>query len=296
MTRRRGAPEMRWWVYKCNAKNESYQKAYGDWEDFFGSPDQSWGSAGIVPSLKQLRRGDGVVAYQTNRNELVGIARVRKGCQDADELYLKVLGRIGAKVRHLKSRSPRVRQVPAFRVGPIQTIYAISEEDVRVLLVQAGAYEVLERLGWDGEAAIALEVAAAAAPEVNGAGFGTPETNAVVEHAAINAVRRMYERQGWRVRSVEQARCGYDLSCTRRSSTEHVEVKGVSGSSPMFIITQGEISSARRDKRFVLKVALHATDPRRREIRTWSGTRFLNEFMISPIAFAAKPRRRLGRR
>ena len=29
---------MRWWVYKCNSRNNSYQNAWGDWEELWTDP------------------------------------------------------------------------------------------------------------------------------------------------------------------------------------------------------------------------------------------------------------------
>jgi hypothetical protein len=60
---------MRWWVYKCNSRQQPHQVAYGDWDDFFGDPDGvgDWGSTEWVPPLAKLRRGDRIIAYQTDR-------------------------------------------------------------------------------------------------------------------------------------------------------------------------------------------------------------------------------------
>jgi hypothetical protein len=62
--------------------------------------------------------------------------------------------------------------------------------------------------------------------EKMGAGFGTSETDQVVEKAAISHVTKYYQKKGWTVTSVESEKCGYDLVCTKDSIQEHVEVKG----------------------------------------------------------------------
>jgi hypothetical protein len=77
-----------------------------------------------------------------------------------------------------------------------------------------------------------------------GAGFGNPETNRKVERAAISCVTEWYESRGWQVQSVEIEKRGFDLLCVKRSIEEHVEVKGIQGSLPAFIITAREVRQA----------------------------------------------------
>ena len=49
----------------------------GDWAEVFESQEpQWWGTTEIVPELSNATRGDTILAYQTDRNELVGVARV----------------------------------------------------------------------------------------------------------------------------------------------------------------------------------------------------------------------------
>lgn len=52
-----------------------------------------------------------------------------------------------------------------------------------------------------------------------------------IEQAAIDAARKYFEAQGFKVSSVENQRCGWDLTCLRLSGRRHelhVEVKGSS--------------------------------------------------------------------
>src|SRR5882724_8747237 len=104
---------MAWYVYKCNNQNNDYQGAFGDWQDFFNNPDQQWGHIDWTPDLERLDVGDMVIAYQTERNELVGVARVRQACDKDGHVYLDAVERIGAKVRPLKRRSSRIAAIPA---------------------------------------------------------------------------------------------------------------------------------------------------------------------------------------
>ena len=65
---------MQFWIYKCNSRNLPYQRLFGDWETFFAEHKSSqWGSTKSVPSLSHADPGDIILAYQTDRNELVGI-------------------------------------------------------------------------------------------------------------------------------------------------------------------------------------------------------------------------------
>jgi hypothetical protein len=129
-----------WWVYKCNKRNNSYQRAYGDWEEFFSphGSDDHWGCVEWTPGLRVLAVGDMVIAYQTDRNELVGIAKVRQSCDVNGYLYLTPVARVGVKVRSLKLLDPRIADIPAFRPGPIKTVYSLSRADAELLLGAAG--------------------------------------------------------------------------------------------------------------------------------------------------------------
>ena len=137
---------MSWWIYKCNSQNRDYQRAWGDWKEFFdGDSDEHWGSTQWVPELSELKEGDMVIAYQTNRNELVGLAKVRQSCEVDTYLYLKPVEVIGVKVRPLKRLNPKVADIPALKPGPIQTIYSISPSDARCLLKTAATYKSYEK-------------------------------------------------------------------------------------------------------------------------------------------------------
>ena len=131
---------MDWWVYKCNSKKLPHQKVWGDWNDFFnGGPNEDWGCAQDVPALAKLKKGDMIIAYQTDRKELVGVAQVRQSCQYDDCLYLDPIETIGVQIPPLKLSDPKIAAIPAFKRGPIQTIYEISEVDAKKLLKAAGS-------------------------------------------------------------------------------------------------------------------------------------------------------------
>lgn len=131
---------MPWWVYKCNSDEHEHQRVSGNWLAFFnGGTNGQWGSTQDVPALGQLKRDDMIIAYQTNRNELVGLATVRQSCDRDTYLYLTPIETIGKKVRPLKKADSSIAAIPALRQGVVKTIYDISEADAQRLLQAAGA-------------------------------------------------------------------------------------------------------------------------------------------------------------
>jgi hypothetical protein len=106
---------------------------------FFGDPSQNWGRTHEVSALAKLREGDMIIAYQTNRQELVDIAQVRQSCQVDGCLYLDPIEAIGVKLAPLKKSDPKIAAIPAFIRGLVKTIYEISIPDAKRLLKAAGS-------------------------------------------------------------------------------------------------------------------------------------------------------------
>lgn len=79
-----------------------------------------------------------------------------------------------------------------------------------------------------------------------GAGYGSAEQNAKVEQAAMHTVRRHLESRGWQVEDVSRDNVGWDLTARRGEATTHIEVKGVSGTRPHFLLTVNEHAKAQR--------------------------------------------------
>lgn len=75
-------------------------------------------------------------------------------------------------------------------------------------------------------------------------GFGGPEHRKAVEISSVKAATRKLERQGYKVKSYEERKIGYDLHATKQEdgSALHIEVKGTSGSEPRFFMTGNEYS------------------------------------------------------
>jgi hypothetical protein len=119
-----------------------------------------------------------------------------------------------------------------------------------------------------------------------GAGFGNPETNKKVERAAVSFVIEWYESKGWVVTSVEANKCGYDLLCSKDSTKEHVEVKGIQGTKPQFIITANELHQALNNPFFVLCVVTGALSDNR-QLNCYRGSDFIKKFNLTPLAYRA---------
>jgi hypothetical protein len=120
----------------------------------------------------------------------------------------------------------------------------------------------------------------------HGAGFGDPLENRLVEAMAIRAVKKKYQQDGWSVRSVEREKCGFDLECSKNGVVEDVEVKGVRGSDPCFIITAGEVEQARNNANFFFIVVTSALSPSRK-LTKYSGLEFCRRFKLFPIQYRA---------
>lgn len=242
------------WVYKCNAEKGPHQSSWGDWNDFFSNPrDGRWGGSwGIKNPISldilwhRMKPGDLVLAYQTDKQAAIGLCRLERFIDQYGEreMVLKPMERFArsVKLHALKKTNPALAQVRALRRGIIQTLYETSRGEARALLVACGASHQTERIGSphrDGHL-------------VAGGAFGSPENNARVEQAARRMVRQWYRQRGWKVRSVEREKLGYDLLCVKGSREEHAEVKGVSGRVESFLITAGEVRQAKKDPQFVL--------------------------------------------
>jgi hypothetical protein len=128
----------------------------------------------------------------------------------------------------------------------------------------------------------------------NGARFGDVLTNRRVERAAITAIKKQYQSEGWKVESKEAECLGYDLFCTRATTIRHIEAKGVRGSICSFVITTNEKRAAEIDNAFRLVAVTNALESEKRKLVTFTGKELLREFDFSPISFIARPRRGHG--
>ncbi|NDK90411.1 DUF3883 domain-containing protein [Gordonia desulfuricans] len=94
-----------------------------------------------------------------------------------------------------------------------------------------------------------------------GAGFGDPESNRLVEAAAVEKVTDYLEARGYVVTDVGSKKLGWDLTCVGDAGDIHrVEVKGVSGATPTVLLTANEYRSAQEDEGWELAVVTTALD------------------------------------
>ena len=63
-----------------------------------------------------------VIAYQTNRNELVGVVKVVEARDPRGFVYFSPVERIGVRVRPLKSKDAKIASIPALQPGWIATL------------------------------------------------------------------------------------------------------------------------------------------------------------------------------
>ena len=132
------------------------------------------------------------------------------------------------------------------------------------------------------------EVTSSQEPPVpnTGAGFGETERNLQIEKAAISFVTQWYRKQGWRVKSVEQQKRGFDLICHKGNVEEHVEVKGVSSNICSFIITANEVKQAKHNSKFVLCVVTEALS-KTPKLARYPGEDFLQQFSLEVLQYRA---------
>jgi hypothetical protein len=279
---------MAWWVYKCNDNGQFHR---GNWDYVFHrSSETQWGSTRIR-GLRQLQPNDQIIAYQTDRNELVGLVQVvrlrRRGA--FDEVIMRPVERIGANVKTLKQDHAAIAKIPAFQSGFPRTLYMISASDARTLIHAARKQEgTMNSLTASASLAIANGIQYGNGAKV-GAGFGDAKKNQIIEQLAIRVVDKWYRLQGWSVISVESEKCGFDLRCKKDERLEEVEVKGVSGDAPTFIITAGEIRQAKSNPRFVLCIVTR-TLSKRPMIHRFSGRQFLRKYRLDAVQYRALPR------
>lgn len=84
-----------------------------------------------------------IIAYQTNRNELVGVLKVdlieqRDGYKAI--LLEKLSQQYAVKLRPLKQADEEIAAIPALQPGPIRTIYSVTPHDALKLLDAAGIH------------------------------------------------------------------------------------------------------------------------------------------------------------
>lgn len=63
---------------------------------------------------------------------------------------------------------------------------------------------------------------------------------------------------GYKVKSVEDDKLGWDLECTKGDETKYVEVKGLSGETCAFELTPNEYEKLRKEENYLIYVLTNA--------------------------------------
>jgi len=89
--------------------------------------------------MKWVHAGDQIIAVQSDRHELVGVARVIGFVKDRGRRRIRLhpSESIGVKIPPLKKGSRAIAAIPALQGGPVATIYEISDTDAARLLEAA---------------------------------------------------------------------------------------------------------------------------------------------------------------
>ena len=279
---------MNYWVYKCNSKGEALgNNNWGDWEDedAFGRGRSvfQWGNVANIPDLARPKKGDCIIAHQSDRHKLVGVAQV-VGLRNG-QFRLRPLERIDADMRRLKKEHATVARIRAYQPGLYRTIYDISNTDAELLLRLARGSAATQARG-GGRArqrlADALDEYAASEEGLSftrgtkgkGQGFGLPaRERRVVERRAVDLAIAHFESDGWVVADVGNNQ-PYDLRCQRRGVELHVEVKGTIGLGQKVILPKNEVLHAQSYKHVAL-VVVHGVSLRRGKAPRATGGKLL---------------------
>jgi hypothetical protein len=138
---------VRTWIYKCNATNSSGPDT-GDWRAVFAKQGaQPWGTD-TLKGMNKVRRGDRVLALQSDRHELVGIALILGFVTLRTGRYVRLrpLESLHVKIPPLKKQDPTIASIPALKGGPVASVYDISDEDAERLLSAARGAKAARRL------------------------------------------------------------------------------------------------------------------------------------------------------
>jgi hypothetical protein len=145
----------------------------------------------------------------------------------------------------------------ALSLRPLRTaVYDLLEE--RGLIVKGPGNNVPIHVAPPDLRGGASEVVEVISVTTTGAGFGDPVTNAKVEKVAMDLVASTYVELGWNPHDVSARKVGWDITMRRGDDELHMEVKGVSGSKPIVLLTCNEHSAAGTDPLWRLAVVTQA--------------------------------------
>jgi len=299
--------EPRFWLYKWNAKGKKGKKFTGRWPDCLKQPfltDVFVGygfenrNSEIAGLFDEVKIGDVMCCFQVDSGSAVGLCIVAGKGSDTRGRFLEMTAAYKfASPVALKSVKSKVRALTCTLPA---SLFELSQKETEVLLTECELdlrntvkIKIAEfrtklvegywsnRPPWNETDVDAKEA------EYIAAGYGDPTRNKEVESAAVEHVTSRLTEDRWQVKSVENEKCGYDLQCVRPGAEAHVEVKGIGGSIVGFIITQGELATARNDPSFALYAVTEVLS-QRPKVHVYTGSELQNAFAFRPLQYFAK--------
>ncbi len=168
-------------------------------------------------------------------------------------------------IRPWWERAADLDEREALSLRPLRTeVYDLLEE--RGLIVKGPGNNVPIHVAPPEQRGAGTQVVEVISVTTKGAGFGDPVTNAAVEKVAMEVVTREYIERSWAPHDVSALKVGWDITMRRGAEELHLEVKGVSGSKPVVLLTRNEHATAGSDPLWRLAVVTQAlTSPTLRE-------------------------------
>ncbi len=185
----------------------------------------------------------------------------------------------GPTINELRKNSI-FRNAPFLKQGPSGTVFSLTEQQGLTLRAMTDAFfrQIQQTRTTNSDEIVARQII--------GAGFGTPEENRKVEKAAIRVATSHLAEDDWLVKSVESKKIGYDLHCIKNGSTLRVEVKGIRGNVPKFVLTVGEYKRALTDPLYALCIVTSAL--RKPHVFLIQQHNLLDHLHIAPLTFKAE--------
>ena len=171
------------------------------------------------------------------------------------------------------------RDASFLKVGPAGTVFPLTERQGMALSTMVSGFVQLPHLPkitTDDDAMTRQTL---------GAGFGSPKENKRVEEAAVRVATEYLEHKGWKVRSVEVEKRGYDLHCERNVEVLRVEVKGVRGTKPCFMLTAQEYRISQKETACAICVVTSAL--RKPKVLIVTHTQLKKRLRVEPLVFKA---------
>lgn len=273
------------WLYHINPKSpEGYEYGWNinDPKTMLKTKDREWPASQM---RKQVSVGDILCVYlknmKTKPDGVYIVGRITKVDPDEGTFIWRPDRPWSAQLVVAPISKETVREFFGRGFGGAMQRLPVKKTNQWMTLFSEAA---VGRAGTNGKA---HESDALPSSTAGGGGLGTtPEQIKKVELAAVQAVTHYYESEGWSVKDVSKENLGYDLVSRRKKAELHVEVKGSSGSTIQFPITQNELERWKTDDTFVLAFVGKALG-NAPAIQIFSGSVGLKQFYLRPLSYVA---------